>query len=202
MTETIQTRLSLAVPFPERRVFLRLGGRLSRTKLAPDEEAALLQVALRAYETCRLQGRWRVFPAQSVAQGILLADGRLLPGAEFAAKNPGIRAVWCAAVTAGAEIVAYRDARKRTADAAVCDAVGSECADAALELMQHQAAVELRPKSMLLSESRYSPGYGDMPLAVQRFFFAELKLEELGMTLTENCFIHPEKSVTAFAGIN
>ena len=137
-----------------------------------------------------------------MSEGILLADGRLLPGADFAAKNPGIRAVWCASVTAGAGIVAYRDAQTRTADAAVCDAVGSECADAALDLMHRQAAAELRPKSMHLSGSRYSPGYGDMPLAVQRFFFAELKLEELGMTLTETCFIHPEKSVTAFAGIH
>lgn len=49
---------------------------------------------------------------------------------------------------------------------------------------------------------RYSPGYGDVPLEVQKMFFEILGCEKnLGLTLTDSLLMMPEKSVTAFIGI-
>jgi cobalamin-dependent methionine synthase I len=52
-----------------------------------------------------------------------------------------------------------------------------------------------------MDDKRYSPGYGDMPLEMQKIFFSQLHLEELKMVLNDNFYMIPEKSVTAFAAV-
>ena len=48
---------------------------------------------------------------------------------------------------------------------------------------------------------RFSPGYGDVPLGVQRTVFQILDVpRKLGVTLSDTCFMTPAKSVTAFVG--
>ena len=54
--------------------------------------------------------------------------------------------------------------------------------------------VRLRP--------RFSPGYGDWPLAAQRGLFDLLDCErKIGLTLNESLVMSPSKSVTAVAGV-
>lgn len=49
---------------------------------------------------------------------------------------------------------------------------------------------------------RFSPGYGDLPLSVQREFLAALDPKgSLGITLTETFLMIPSKSVTAIIGV-
>lgn len=48
---------------------------------------------------------------------------------------------------------------------------------------------------------RFSPGYGDVPLTVQKDFFRLLPCSKIGLTLMDNLIMAPEKSVTAFIGI-
>ena len=49
---------------------------------------------------------------------------------------------------------------------------------------------------------RYSPGYGDLPIEVQREFLPLLDAERrLGITLSDSCLMAPSKSVTAIIGI-
>lgn len=50
---------------------------------------------------------------------------------------------------------------------------------------------------------RFSPGYGDFSLEHQKDIFSSLNLTKtLGMTLTENLFMLPSKSVTGVSGIS
>ena len=50
--------------------------------------------------------------------------------------------------------------------------------------------------------ARFSPGFGDTPLTMQRDIFAALQVtKNTGVTLTEDCFMLPSKSVTALVGI-
>ena len=76
-----------------------------------------------------------------------------------------------------------------TAIEAYCDFINDQ--------IKNQAALEgkkLKP--------RYSPGYGDCPLEVQKPFLKLLNAERLcGIVLSEGDLMIPEKSVTAFAGI-
>ena len=49
---------------------------------------------------------------------------------------------------------------------------------------------------------RFSPGYGDIPLTVQKTFFEILQCQKnLALTLNDSLIMSPEKSVTAFIGI-
>lgn len=65
--------------------------------------------------------------------------------------------------------------------------------DAFCEKMRCQGYI-LRP--------RFSPGYGDLSLSLQKEIFASLQPEKLiGLTLSESLLMSPTKSVTAIIGI-
>ena len=50
--------------------------------------------------------------------------------------------------------------------------------------------------------ARFSCGYGDLPLTLQRDIFAALEeKKKIGVTLSDDCFMTPTKSVTAIVGI-
>ncbi len=53
----------------------------------------------------------------------------------------------------------------------------------------------------LKTRPRYSPGYGDVSLEVQRDFFRLLPCTRIGLTLMDTLIMAPEKSVTAFVGL-
>lgn len=53
----------------------------------------------------------------------------------------------------------------------------------------------------LKTKPRYSPGYGDVPLEVQKDFFRLLPCTRIGLTLMDTLIMAPEKSVTAFVGL-
>ena len=50
--------------------------------------------------------------------------------------------------------------------------------------------------------ARFSCGYGDLPLTLHRDIFAALDVtKKIGVTLSDDCFMTPTKSVTAIVGI-
>ncbi|MBR5134836.1 MAG: Vitamin B12 dependent methionine synthase activation subunit, partial [Clostridia bacterium] len=50
---------------------------------------------------------------------------------------------------------------------------------------------------------RFSPGYGDLPLSVQRSVATLLGMEKtLGVCLSDSLLMSPSKSVTAFVGVS
>ena len=52
------------------------------------------------------------------------------------------------------------------------------------------------------TKPRFSCGYGDLDLRLQRDIFAALSVNKhLGITLSDDCFMTPTKSVTAIVGI-
>ena len=51
------------------------------------------------------------------------------------------------------------------------------------------------------TKPRYSPGFGDVSLEVQKDFFRFLPCTRIGLTLMDTLIMSPEKSVTAFIGI-
>ena len=106
--------------------------------------------------------------------------------------------------TAGAgimEAIAAATQAQEMTRAVVFDAVASEMTDDALGwLMAYHAGI-LRRRGGALMARRYSAGYGDFPLENQRSFYRLLRLERIGITLTESCILTPEKSVTAICGV-
>ena len=79
------------------------------------------------------------------------------------------------------------------------------CAAAAIEACCNMLQQELQSDAArhgFYLRPRFSPGYGDLPLAAQKDFFQAIDCtKRLGITLTDSLLMYPTKSVTAFIGV-
>ena len=192
----------LNVIYPEKQVFFRLGGNLHKTDIDAEQKLFFDTHAAKAFALCQPQGRWMIKRVSSNKDGVItFDDSNILQGKKFADSVSGAAFIWFAAVTVGKEVVDVRDACTDIAAAAVYDAVAGEVADAAMDMVQKMASAELMRQRFMLSKSRYSPGYGDMSLDCQTTFFELLDMQDMNLTLTDNYFMIPEKSVTALAAV-
>lgn len=108
------------------------------------------------------------------------------------------------AVTAGIEIVNEIEKAIRTgngASAIIIDAAASEIADAAMDELNSIIAKSILAKGRKITNSRFSPGFGDISLEVQKIFYSILQMDKLGVKLLPSMQFVPEKTVTAFAGV-
>lgn len=107
------------------------------------------------------------------------------------------------AATAGLSLdrAIARYGRTSPARALCLQAIGTERVEALCDAFVREMGATLAKKGEAL-RPRFSPGYGDLPLAVQRGVFALLSPERhIGVTLTDELLMTPTKSVTAIAGI-
>lgn len=85
---------------------------------------------------------------------------------------------------------------------AVClQAIGSERVESLCDFFNNELKKEYEKKGFSL-KPRFSPGYGDLSLELQRKIIPELDCTKLlGISLGENLMMSPSKSVTAIIGI-
>lgn len=82
------------------------------------------------------------------------------------------------------------------ASALFMQALGSERIEALCDLFCQTL------KKQYNTKPRFSPGYGDLPLEVQRKVFDVLECSKyIGLSLNDSLLMSPSKSVTAFVGI-
>ena len=192
-------------PAPEQAVMMRLGYSRWRTQLSEAEKRRYAAKIAEYARLCAPRGCWTALPVEEhTGSGFRLAGGYEIASAKVAERYPDAAWMWLGAATIGpvlpeASAAAVRDGR--TTDALIADAVGSECADAAMDFLQKQAAAALARNGMRLAEFRFSPGYGDWDLAGQRLFFDVLDMAGLGIRISDTFVMLPEKSVTAVAGV-
>lgn len=109
--------------------------------------------------------------------------------------------LFAATVGLKAEMEMRKAAVKSPVRALFMDAIGTERIEALCDVFENEirrfAAAQRRE-----IRSRFSPGYGDLPLETQRVIFTVLDCpRRIGLSLTENCMMMPSKSVTAFIGV-
>jgi hypothetical protein len=79
--------------------------------------------------------------------------------------------------------------------ALILDSYGSAAAEAAAEAAE--ALIRSRVgESGLKCSSRFSPGYGGWNVAEQKWVFAAVEGDAIGVALTEGCMLVPKKSIT------
>ena len=86
---------------------------------------------------------------------------------------------------------------------ALCfDAIGAERIEALCDAFCERMKEEYQ-KSGFGLRPRFSPGYGDLPLSLQRDIFNALDCpKRIGLSLNESLIMSPTKSVTAFVGVS
>lgn len=142
---------------------------------------------------------WRRFAADGDDLSALSLEGRdvreLLDGCAEAVLM---------AVTLGVGIdrLLMRSGVSNVADAVIMDA----CASAAIENVADNFEADLRGEveaEGLYLTDRFSPGYGDLPLSLQKRFCDTLDAErQIGLTVSSAMLMMPGKSVTAILGIS
>ena len=85
--------------------------------------------------------------------------------------------------------------------AVILQALGSERVEALCDAFCNELAI-VDEKNGNTLRPRFSPGYGDLSLDLQKDIFAALGCTKtIGITLGDNLFMNPTKSVTAIIGI-
>ena len=203
---TINSVDHLGLVLPEDAILSRLGR--NRYLSVMDQELSVkLHLAMqKAFALSHARGRWKLLPitARSSDETVLNEVWKI-KSRKFAEFVQSADYLYLSAVTIGKELpqaVEQAQSVGNMFEAAVFDAVGSECADLAIELLQKIAAAELLRSGLVLSKQRFSVGYGGVELFHQQEIFKELELRKLDMSLTTSFIMQPEKSVTAFASVN
>jgi hypothetical protein len=146
---------------------------------------------------------YQVFPLERCGEGIRLSGTEtVLTGASSGVMLADCREAALLACTLGAQFDAMllREQARDMGNAAILDACGSAYVEAGCDEAERELASRL--PGMYLTD-RFSPGYGDLPLDVQRALGNALNMEKLlGLHVTESLMLNPVKSVTAVIGIS
>ena len=84
--------------------------------------------------------------------------------------------------------------------ATVLDAVGSSAVEKAADSVQDKIR-EIAETEGLVTSQRFSPGYCDWNIGQQRMLFHALTGHTLGVRLTGECLMIPQKSISGIVGI-
>ena len=86
--------------------------------------------------------------------------------------------------------------------ALILQAIGAERIEALCDTFNSEMCGKYAKEGLFL-RPRFSPGYGDFPLAAQREMFEVLDCpRKIGLSLNESLIMSPSKSVTAIIGIS
>ena len=186
-------------PAFDRREILRYAGVRGE---APELEALAEQCIAESDGKLSYKVCWREFPVRR-REGVLDLGFAETSSDSLARNLAGCDSVvlFAATVGLGMDRQIARYSALSPARAVLLQALGTERIEALCdafneEITREQAAMgrETRP--------RFSPGYGDLPLEIQKRVFAVLDCPRMiGLSLNENLMMSPSKSVTALIGV-
>lgn len=146
---------------------------------------------------------WRLYGLSQSDAGITFpGTSLLLPGEDIRSHLRGCNRVvlLAATISLGADTLLRRLSSTDMAQAVVADALASALVEETCTAAEEEIRAQLCPVFMTW---RFSPGYGDLPLSVQREFISVLRADKaIGLTATDGDMLLPQKSVTAIIGIS
>lgn len=121
--------------------------------------------------------------------------GRMLSGCHEAV-------LLAATLGAGSERMLLKAQARSSAQAVLLDAVLSAAIEAVCDAQEAALREALSLQALYLTD-RFSPGYGDMPLAQSKEICAVLGVDKrMGLTVSASGIMIPRKSVTAIMGVS
>lgn len=191
---------------PDRKsVLVRLGHKKSVTMLDNDDRQLIDQAVKLGILLCDSKGaagRLRIVRRES--DTVVLENSLAIKSAGLAKVLSQSDEVLLMASSAGKKIVERVHHEVKHGNAAlgvILDAYASQKADASLDWVEDFMYKTVRREGKKLARHRYSPGYGDLSLSLQKDIYDILSLNKLGLSLTEKYMLVPEKSVIAIAGV-
>ena len=109
--------------------------------------------------------------------------------------------LFAATVGVGMDRLIARYSRVSESRALLYQAIGSERVEALCDAFEADVRADFL-KNGKVATPRFSPGYGRLPLEMQRTVFSLLDCQrKIGVSLSDSLLMSPSKSVTAFIGI-
>ena len=183
---------------PDEREILRYA-MLPQHASAPDE-LPLSECLDMVRSRIRCRAVWRQYPLVSsdteLDLGFVRTGSRSLIG-----HLAGCTDILLFCCTAGPEMdrLIARSSLRSPVHGLLMHAIGAQQVEGACDRLCDQLAQSFPDYALT---SRFSPGYGDLPLSMQKDIFAALNCERLiGVTLTDSLLMRPGKSVTAIVGM-
>ncbi|MFH1862602.1 MAG: vitamin B12 dependent-methionine synthase activation domain-containing protein [bacterium] len=115
----------------------------------------------------------------------------------------GCMGIYLAAVTIGSKLdarVAELSEKGEITKAFLLNAYGAEAAEALMGELSKEIT-RLTKEQNFATTKRYSPGYGDWDISAQLSLLEIVQAQEIGIRLTEQYMMIPEKSVSAIIGV-
>jgi hypothetical protein len=196
---------TIRIPIPRKAIYARLGFRKGLTRIKPGEQDMVDRYIDEGAGIVVLKGAARILPIRQIDDtGTVLEGGHTLPSSALSKMLIPCTHVLMMGATSGTGIMDAISTASQTHDltrAVVLDATASEMTDAGLTWIMSYIDTELRRSAQGLTRKRFSAGYGDFALENQKAIYDLLRLENIGVAITDTCILVPEKSVTAIAGI-
>ncbi|MBQ6719096.1 MAG: Vitamin B12 dependent methionine synthase activation subunit [Oscillospiraceae bacterium] len=198
MMHTIYTG-TFSVPPVQKAEILRYAG----AREATPELSALLEEALAEAAPClTYRVCWQKLPIIQNGTGLDLTFARTQSEAlRRHLQGCSHIILFGATVGIGLDRLIARYGKTAPAKALLLQAIGAERIEALCNAFSKKIKQDAAPEG-LCTTSRFSPGYGDLPLELQRDIFRSLNCSgKIGLTLNESLMMSPSKSVTAIIGI-
>ncbi|MFP4467314.1 MAG: methionine synthase [Candidatus Goldiibacteriota bacterium] len=195
--------LNFESPEPDKNAVLaRLSYRKGITQMTPEQEKFLEDGIKKTASFCEVKTAYIRLKAEDAGSDFITAEGGIVFNSKKLLKTTGnTDELILMASTAGPKAVTARDEAMKNSPAlgVIIDAAASETADAGLDELQ-VFIDKLLAKEGKKTTKRFSPGYGDLKIEAQKKIFEVLKLENIGISITETFMLEPEKSVLALCG--
>lgn len=199
MMENITYIKAYDVPSLDRREIFRYMGVTTPTEQL---EAMLDECLLEVLHKLTYKVVYREFPMSTLGSLIDLGFARI-SSSDLAKCLAGCNKILLFAATIGIELdrMLMRYSRVSPTRALMFQAIGTERIEALCDAFSLDTKARMAECDATVSP-RFSPGYGDLDLGLQRDIFAVLDCARIGLTLNDSMLMSPTKSVTAIIGIN
>ncbi len=182
----------IAVPRSEVLAYLGMAGAPQNALEQEIEDCISEMLSVITFRAC-----YEKYPIKIYGKHISLGFAET-DSADLAERLAGCRSVILIAATLGVGLdrLIARYSLTEPSRAVILQAVGSAAVEACLDRICYEFSLENNTRE------RFSCGYGDLSLSLQRDIFAALDCEkQIGVTLNESLLMSPSKSVTAIIGV-
>ena len=194
--------MPLGVTIPSNEVRRYMGYR-GPVNVSPETNAMISKAVSSLEKDCNPKYVSKAFSVKVEGFSVSFADV-VIESRSLARNLAGCTECVLFAATAGpaCDMLVKRAAVTSSAYASCCQAAGAAAIEAFCDFINDKIRVEYEAKG-LYARPRFSPGYGDLPLACQKDWFRLLDItKNTGIELTDSYLMVPTKSVTAIIGLS
>lgn len=205
MKESVVFLEKISIDPPREKIYQRLGYKKRTTEISANQQKETDRFIDEAFSQISLRGALlRLAIEHNDGEKIILSGNLTFRSKKLSAFLGSCREAVLMGATAGnavMEAIKEKTREDNLAAAVVYDATASEMADASLDWIMNYFNQLIRREGKALLPRRFSAGYADFNLENQKAIYERLQMNKIGVAITSEFILLPEKSVTAVSGI-